>query len=165
MYRARGARKAFGRPAYAGVCGSEGSELGVAALLISLRPAPSISAKQLFHGPTLMTHVAGVKAGSKTMRGLLKDSTLLGTLIASLRQDRKLLLTNAPATVSLLQRPLWVRSGALAKGERRGETRPLGGLLSPLIEASIGTSDSHTYRLFASGGTCSLGELWPRSAG
>ena len=83
----------------------------------------------------------------------------MGSLRAdSLRRDRELLVTNAPATVS-------VRSGALARAERRRETRPLGGLLSPLIEASIGTSDSCTSRLFASRGTCSVGELWPRSGG
>ena len=125
--------------------------------------------ERLFHQtwPTLMTHVAGVKAGSKTLRGLVADSTLLiGSLIAdSSRRDRKLSVTNAPATLSLLQRPLRVRSGALAKANRRAETRPLGCLLSPLIEVSISTSDWHTYRLFDSGGTCSPGELWARSGG
>jgi hypothetical protein len=116
---------------------------------------------------TLMTHLARDKARSKTRRVLGAHSTLLtGSLIAnSLGRDRKLSITKASATVSLLPCPLWVRSGALAKAERRGESRPLGCLLSPWIEASIGTSNLHTYRLFDSGGTCSLGELWPRSLG
>jgi len=117
--------------------------------------------------PTLTTHVAGVKAGSKTLRVLVADSALLiGSLIAdSLRRDRKFSVTNPPATLSLLQRPISGPERRLANANRRGETRPLGCLLSPWVEVSIGTSDSHTYRLFDSGGTCSPGELWARSGG
>jgi hypothetical protein len=168
--RARGARRLLrAQPMLATSVDRKALNWASPPLLIAASFRRSPRGEAAFHSwLTLMTHVAGVKAGSKTLRVLGAHSTLLtGSLIAnSLGRDRKLSITKAPATVSLLQYLLWVRSGALAKAERRrGESRPLGCLLSPWIEASIGTSDLHTYRLFDSGGTCSLGELWPRSLG